>query len=1112
MRREDIFQEDPTGRNPRALDQGTLLRDQFRLGRVLGVGGFGVTYLAFDEVLEMVVAVKEYLPNSIAVRDTGDQRVRPLSEQEAKDFEFGLGRFLQEARMLAKFEEHPNIVRVRTFFEANGTGYLVMNYYEGRTLREYLEIRNDFILESEALLVMEQVIDGLAAVHEKNVLHRDIDPSNVYLADNGKVVLLDFGAARTAVGERTQDMSVVLKRGYAPYEQYHNQGDQGPWTDVYACSATLYRALTGYKPPEATARILEDELVPPDELVPSLSAATNEAVLEGLSVHPDDRLPSMQALAEMLPDTSSETVPGWGLGETGGGASTSEPEGAAGELSVEVLHACRLYVDGTRQAEVSPGTTFSVAVEQGTHRLRAVRIDQASRESATVTMSESGTSGSTQGEDVGLDSVLWKDVLTVAQGETVSVSIDFGDESASDSVQDTAASSTAPTGDDPAPAQEPSPEPAAPPEGGSSSVPGPTPQPIAEERVPSTPPAAEADEERDRSESGTLSFLEVRTDLSCDLFVDGVPEATLDAGGDQWIAAQPGHHRVRAAAIEGSMVWEQEVKSHPNQATTVTVALDRTPRERANWKWFRSRLLQEAQTWLVDHPVQWGKHLFPNLSLRQIRMGLAGIVGMMLLGSTLLWKAASSPDQRPAEAKGPAIQAQPDRAVTIGKTVVDVLANDRGPSGERMALRSARAASEGIQRVEVIDASHIRIWPVPTFTGTARVRYTVATGGGATAQSYVSVEVPFGGERAVLTRDAEGPQVVHASPLTDDAGPDLVVASYDDNTVGWLDNRGNPPAETMSEGAPTRSGIFASFQPLTQSAEGALAVQTADLSGNGHPDLLFAAERGGTVAWCENQGDGSFGSPRIITASATGVISVQAADLTGNGRPDVVVGTRQNRRVTWYENQGEGQFSSPHTLAKGLNQLGAVHVADLTGDTYPDVLVASYRDDTVTWYKNQGRTGPLRFHRRRVLSTSVQGPINLHAADLTGNGRLDVLASAAKEGAIVWFENRRLVGGRTGFGSSRLLAGKVQVIEDLATADLDEDGDQDVFAAGFDTNSILWIENQGTRTFGDPRVLDRGVVNPVSIELVDIDEDGDLDVFSTAQGSDEVAWHENHLR
>src|SRR6056297_144440 len=388
MERDDIFQDDPSNRSPLALDQGTLLDDQFRVGRVLGVGGFGITYLAFDEVLEMVVAVKEYLPNDIAVRETDGDTIQPLSSAGGdQDFEYGLERFLQEARTLAKFERHPNIVRVRSFFEANGTAYLVMNFYEGRTLAEYLEARNGFIPEDEALLIVEQVLDGLGAVHEEDVLHRDIDPNNVYLADDGTVVLLDFGAARTAVGERTQSMSVVLKRGYAPHEQYHSHGDQGPWTDVYATSATLYRSLTGYKPPEAAARILNDDLAPPNELVPSLSDATNDAILHGLAIRPDDRPQSVDAFADQLPAPPADAEPGW-VGEPTSLDAPSADTEAAAELQVTASHACRLYADGDLSTELPAEETYSLAVEPGSHRIRAVRTDRASSGSATVTASQ----------------------------------------------------------------------------------------------------------------------------------------------------------------------------------------------------------------------------------------------------------------------------------------------------------------------------------------------------------------------------------------------------------------------------------------------------------------------------------------------------------------------------------------------------------------------------------------------------------------------------------------------------------------------------------------------------------------------------------------------------
>ena len=422
--RSEVFEDDPGPRNPLALDQGTLLDDQFRIGRVLGIGGFGITYLAFDEVLEMGVAVKEYLPSDMAARKTGSHTVQPLSttgaEMDEADFENGLERFLQEARTLARFERHPNIVRVRTFFQENGTAYLVMNFYRGRTLAEYLALNNGFIPEEEVLLIMQQVFDGLAVVHEADVLHRDIDPSNVYLANDGTVVLLDFGAARAAMGERTHNKSAVMKRGYAPYEQYRTEGTQGPWTDVYACAATLYRCLTGYKPPEAAGRLLDDELVPPDELVPSLSASTNAAIRKGLSVQPEARPQSVDALASLLPDPPADRTPGWvGTGSTLDVSLSAT--GTESELRVRTSHPCRLYVDGDATGEFDPGESYTLGVEPGTHRLRAVRTDQTSERSVTVTAEEADT----EDDHVSLEALVWQDVVSTSRDEPTDTEIDF---------------------------------------------------------------------------------------------------------------------------------------------------------------------------------------------------------------------------------------------------------------------------------------------------------------------------------------------------------------------------------------------------------------------------------------------------------------------------------------------------------------------------------------------------------------------------------------------------------------------------------------------------------------------------------------------------------------
>ena len=287
---------------PIALPDGTRLRDQYLIDEVLGAGSFGITYRAHDERLDTPVAIKEYYPHEIAGRTRSRLTLKPYADTDAEDFAFGRERFMEEGRTLARFD-HPNIVGVRSYFEAHGTGYLVMDYYEGQTLAAYLAEQGGTLPEKEAVGIVQDVLRGLKPVHEEGLLHRDIDPQNIYRTDDGRVVLLDFGAARVAMGERSGENLVVFKPGYAPHEQYFEDGDQGPWTDVYACAATLYKCLTGVKPPEATDRVQEDELVPPREVADDVSLETSVAVMKGLAVDPDQRPTSVDAFATLLAGT-----------------------------------------------------------------------------------------------------------------------------------------------------------------------------------------------------------------------------------------------------------------------------------------------------------------------------------------------------------------------------------------------------------------------------------------------------------------------------------------------------------------------------------------------------------------------------------------------------------------------------------------------------------------------------------------------------------------------------------------------------------------------------------------------------------------------------------------
>ncbi len=284
----------------------TVLNEQYVIGRELGSpGGFGITYLAWDRYLSERVAIKEYLPRKHAGRDADRISVRPHSEADAEHFKFGVEAFSAEAQTLARFR-HENIVRVRTFLESNATAYMIMDHYSGTTLEKHLGRQGGRVGEDEALRLMAPILEALTSeVHAQKYLHRDISPQNIYLASFGsetRPMLLDFGAARQALGDRSQSLSVILKPGYAPYEQYYQNGKQGPWTDVYACAATLYRAVTGEVPAPAVDRLRDDPLVAPRKLAPELSKRFCDALAWGLGVERNQRPQTVAEFRERLFD------------------------------------------------------------------------------------------------------------------------------------------------------------------------------------------------------------------------------------------------------------------------------------------------------------------------------------------------------------------------------------------------------------------------------------------------------------------------------------------------------------------------------------------------------------------------------------------------------------------------------------------------------------------------------------------------------------------------------------------------------------------------------------------------------------------------------------------
>ena len=289
---------------PGALRAGTVLKGRYLLGRVLGQGGFGITYLAWDESLKARVAVKEYMPGELATRLEHRQVVvRTAARQE--EFAYGQERFKEEARILAKFMGQPNIAGVTDYFDENGTSYFVMDYIEGISFKTYIAQAGGRVSPEEALDVMIPVLRALTEVHGEGLIHRDVTPDNIYITKDGNVKLLDFGSARYSLGDKSKSLDVILKVGYAPKEQYIRRGRQGPYTDVYSCAACLYAAITGYLPPESLERLDHDTLVPPSEAGAEIPLFLERAILKGLAVQPEDRF---QTAGEFLEALESQKV------------------------------------------------------------------------------------------------------------------------------------------------------------------------------------------------------------------------------------------------------------------------------------------------------------------------------------------------------------------------------------------------------------------------------------------------------------------------------------------------------------------------------------------------------------------------------------------------------------------------------------------------------------------------------------------------------------------------------------------------------------------------------------------------------------------------------------
>ena len=278
---------------------GKTVGKKYMVGKVLGYGGFGVTYIGWDTVLNRKIAIKEYLPSDFATRSYGTEALTVFSGEATVQFEAGLNSFIAEAKRLARFNRIPEIVDIYDCFMENDTGYIIMEFLEGVTVKELLKEKGRIPVEDARKIVMA-VLRGLSEVHREGIIHRDIAPDNIFITTKNEVRILDFGAARFATAVQSRSLSVILKPGYAPEEQYRSKGEQGPWTDVYALGATFYRMITGVRPEEAIERMVEDRVKPPSALGVCLDPNIENAIMNSLNVRREYRIQDAQSFYQAL--------------------------------------------------------------------------------------------------------------------------------------------------------------------------------------------------------------------------------------------------------------------------------------------------------------------------------------------------------------------------------------------------------------------------------------------------------------------------------------------------------------------------------------------------------------------------------------------------------------------------------------------------------------------------------------------------------------------------------------------------------------------------------------------------------------------------------------------
>ncbi len=356
------------------LAPGTIIAERYIIGAVIGEGGFGITYLAYDKKLEARCAVKEYFPHELSVRNSAVSNTISFADNGG-EYSAGLVRFRNEAEKLSKFYSIKSIVNVRDYIEENNTGYIIMNYVEGISLKEFLDTHNGKIEAELFFSMIEPIIHALSNVQKEGIIHRDISPENIMVTEENKLVLIDFGSAREY--EDNKSLSIILKHGYAPPEQYISTGKQGPWTDVYSVCATIYRAITG-KAPDDSIDLMESgsKTKKPSKLGAKLSEKRENALMKGLELNYKERIQSCEELYSKFytEDDGKRRI-------------TGNKAFAAGAASAAVLAvACAAVFFAVQQD--NDGESIAVPADESTVAAESVSSET---ESITVTTTETVT-------------------------------------------------------------------------------------------------------------------------------------------------------------------------------------------------------------------------------------------------------------------------------------------------------------------------------------------------------------------------------------------------------------------------------------------------------------------------------------------------------------------------------------------------------------------------------------------------------------------------------------------------------------------------------------------------------------------------------------------------